>query len=182
MDREGDDRLSRNAWGPSLPVEHLREMLCILERHERRGFKKFQGLSILVWLPLSRRPLQAALENMPQFCKANGEIAREHTPCYLRPWRQETRGHKYSLKRVDCCVMLRAFGQPFRNMSQRNNVIINNVGICCVEMLRSFGRGFKNVGTLTLTIALGVVHMPLMYLTFGSKRCFLTLLSPGFSR
>ena len=34
---------------------------------------------------------------MPQLCDANGEIAHEHTPC-LRPRRQETGGHKYSLK------------------------------------------------------------------------------------
>ena len=47
----------------------------------------------------------------------------EHTPCYLRPGRQETRGHKYSLKLLR--RLLRAFGQPFRNMIQQ-----------CWDMLR----------------------------------------------
>ena len=55
---------------------------------------------------------------MPQLCDANGEIAHEHTPC-LRPRRQETGVHKYSLK-LDCCVMLRAFGQPFA--TSRNKI------------------------------------------------------------
>ena len=55
IDGEGDNQFNRNARGPSLPVEHLQEMLSLLlfiipERHRRKGFKKVQGPSISVWL------------------------------------------------------------------------------------------------------------------------------------
>ena len=84
----------------------------------------------------------------------------EHTPCYLRPGRQETRGHKYSLKLLRrLSRVLRAFGQPFRNMSQHDPTMLGYVALKCYNRLAGALFTFSPP-TLPLTenVKLGIIR------------------------
>ena len=74
---------------------------------------------------------------MLQLCDANGEIAHEHTPC-LRPRRQETGGHKYSLKLRRLLRDVAYVWPALRNKSQQDQTMLERM---LRWMLRSFGRG-----------------------------------------